>query len=196
MPALSSTSTDDGGFATPALPEPSSPAFGFLLFSGPEAFTEWATIVTRPYADGDYTPWVFTDRKTLDAQFDLFGTTFDPNYGYVWVVPADCQGLPAKGVELEVQLATADGPAPCDTCKYTYTDDANAPNPNPTSFSTGGKQGFISFIPPRLITLRVQDTTTKELTAIHNISVTAGRVHVVRTYPPSTGQLEATLGAQ
>jgi hypothetical protein len=195
--ALASTTTDARGLATLLLPAPSSssPGYGFLSFSGPQEFTEWGTIVTRPFANNDYTPWVFTNLTTLKEQFALFDTTFDPNLGYVWVVPADCQGLPAKDVELDVQLATASGPVPCDPCEYTYADDGNAPNPNPKSFSTAGKQAFVSFIPPRLITLRVLDATTKDLVAIQTISIVPGRMYFVRTYPPSTAQLEAVLGS-
>jgi len=189
---LATATTDADGFATLELTPSDSPYSefgGFMLLKGGSDFHEWATIVSRPFVTDDYSPWKLPAKELVDQWFALFEEKFDPSYGYIWVIPGDCRGLAAKGVELLVELATSQGVENCSSCVYTYESDVGLPDVQRKDFSTAGRVGFISYVPARQVILTVRDAGTDQVVARQNVSVAAGRIHFVRIYPASGTEL-------
>lgn len=189
---LTSQTTDDYGAAELLLGngQDQYPDFGgFLLWTGGTDFNEWATIVSRPFVTDDYTAWKLPNKSLVDVSFGNFGAQFDPAYGYVWVIPSDCRGLYAKGVRLNVKVGTANGFEDCTDCMYTYENNNSLPDTQRQDFSSAGRVGFISFVPPRRILLTLRDTANDSVIGVQSISVAAGRIHFVKLYPASTSQL-------
>jgi len=185
---LASTSTDDAGFAELQINSDSDArgSINYLHIKRDNALS-WQLVQTRPFADNDYAALdLIADARFRQWQ-QAFGQSLDDARGVLAVTPADCSGMNAKQVKLELWHYVGSDLSRCEDCFYAYAEDENgAPNAEAQAFATSGRVGYIANVAPGLVYVLLRRVAEPhDAVSIARLVVRGGEVALVRAYPAS-----------